>query len=310
MKEIQDKIYDAYYFKFGNEFGQKVRERVHWIVQNTKGNEILEIGCSQGIVSILLGREGKNVLGIDVSDSTIQEAQHNLEKEEEETKQFVQFEKGNFFLKEFDRQFDVVVLGEVLEHISDIYTFFHKVVEVTKDDGTIIVTTPFGINDFIDHKRTFYLKDFFELQQYGVRINDIKFFGKWIGLVYEKNNNPLTLNLEHLEEFEIALYNLERSLITEITQFKERNGSLNRQLKEKKLNVDELTEKYIREKTQNVYLQNELLQEYKKQEDLLKKNKVLQNDIEKLKMKYKKLSNSKLGRLTLKYWKFRNRTRG
>lgn len=311
LKEIQDKVYDAYYNKMGDEFGQKVRERVHWIVQNTKGNEILEVGCSQGITSILLGREGKNVLGIDVSEFSIQEAQNNLEKEEEETKQLVQFEKANFFLKEFDKQFDVVILGEVLEHISDIHTFFQKVVDVTKDGGTIIVTTPFGINDFIDHKRTFYLKDFFELQQYGAKIDEIKFFGKWIGVIFKRKSlNAMELNLDILDKVEEVLQENERELL-------EKNNNLTNQLKLLKAelkrveeeNGDNYKEMYLQLKTEKIHLQKQLVKEFDKQESLLENIKELKGKLEKLERHYRNLSNSKLGKITLKYWELRNKRR-
>lgn len=313
MKEIQDKIYDAYYFKMGNEFGEKVRERIHWIVNNTKGKDILEVGCSQGITSILLGREGKNVLGIDVSESVIQEALHNLEKEENETKQLVKFEQANFFLKDFEKQFDVVILGEVLEHVLDINTFFNKAIQVTKDNGQIIVTTPFGINNFIDHKRTFYIKDFFELQHSDVKIEDIKFFGKWIGVIYKKcKGSVLRPDLQLLNDFEKILFNNEKDLTNKNALLKKRLDKLNKQIKEiKEENKDEESykEKYIQIKTEKVHLQKELLKEYDKQEKLLEKNKVLSDKLERLEVHYNNLRNSKLGKLTMKYWEFRKRRR-
>src|SRR5690625_2644204 len=139
MDEIKDNIYDAYYSKMGEEFGKKVRERIHWITQNVKGTDILDVGCSQGITSILLGREGKNVLGLDVSTSAIEDAKKYLALEESDTQECVAFEKNNFFLKHFDKQYDTVILGEVLEHITDINTFFLKAVKLTKDEGRIIV---------------------------------------------------------------------------------------------------------------------------------------------------------------------------
>ncbi|WP_062320411.1 hypothetical protein [Halolactibacillus sp. JCM 19043] len=61
MKAITDSIYDAYYYKFGKTFGNEVRERIHWIAKEAKGKSMLDIGCSQGILSILLAREGKKV---------------------------------------------------------------------------------------------------------------------------------------------------------------------------------------------------------------------------------------------------------
>src|SRR5690606_22916056 len=123
--------------------------------------------------------------------------------------------KENFMIYHFEEKFDTVILGEVLEHINDVYSFFSKAVEQVKDGGKIIVTTPFGINDFVDHKRTFYLYDFLHFQKDNLQITEIKFFGKWIGVTYEKMSNTpsTTLSNELLIDFEQAIYNLERGLL-------------------------------------------------------------------------------------------------
>ena len=79
MAKHDDKIYDAYYSEKNTLFKKKVRERVHWICSNATGEFVLDIGCSQGIAPIILGREGKNVLGIDISENAINDALANLE---------------------------------------------------------------------------------------------------------------------------------------------------------------------------------------------------------------------------------------
>ena len=87
MKKPLDRITEAYYNEMGDSFARKVRERIHWVCENAKGEEILDIGCSQGITSILLGREGKKVLGIDLLEESIQYANKSLATEEKATKE-------------------------------------------------------------------------------------------------------------------------------------------------------------------------------------------------------------------------------
>ena len=77
----KDQIRAAYYDQLGSGFGKKVRARVHWIVRQAKGEHILDIGCSGGVVPILLGREGKHVVGIDVLPEAIIEAKQALLEE-------------------------------------------------------------------------------------------------------------------------------------------------------------------------------------------------------------------------------------
>ncbi|WP_087973582.1 class I SAM-dependent methyltransferase [Oceanobacillus rekensis] len=339
MEIIKDKIYDVYYSDKNTLFQRKVRERTHWMCRNVTGNNVLDIGCSQGITAILLGREGKNVLGIDISESAIQDAKKNLELEEEETHNCITFEKANFMLKEFEQQYSTIILGEVLEHINDIQSFFSKASSLLEENGNIIVTTPFGINDFIDHKRTFYLNDFINLQNKDMSIMDVRFFGKWIGVVYKKNENePTAIDEDLLVELEKAFYNVERDLLNsqkkltnQISGLKEEKKIIEEKKKiieeEKKIIEEEkqaindkiigefeisdqsYKQKYTDEKVEKVKLQKTILDQYKREERLLKENEVLMEKVNKLENRYYNLKNSKLGKLTTKYWKLRNKRR-
>lgn len=321
MDQLKDNIYDAYYSNMGEEFGKKVRDRVHWITQNVRGSQMLDVGCSQGITGILLGREGKEVLGLDASSSAIEDAKNNLLKEEKETQEWVTFEKANFFVKEFTQKFDTVILGEVLEHITDIDNFFLKASSLVKENGRIIVTTPFGINEFIDHKRTFYLLDLMKLKTNELIIEEVKFFGKWIGVIYTKDSREdktITLNEDLLQKFEGAVHTLESDYLKNNKNLKNQVNVLKKQLKnknEKNTQNSQITQnedekkKYLKEKAEKVKLQNELLSVYKENEILLKKNKKLLFDYESLLNRYHNLKNSKLGRLTTKYWQLRGKKR-
>lgn len=305
MENIKDNIYDAYYLKKGDAFGKKVRERIHWIVQNTIGTNILDIGCSQGITSILLGREGKRVCGIDASSTAIEDATQNLLKEEEETQSYVSFKKCNFFRESFDEKFDSVIIGEVLEHINDIDTFFTKAVSHTKEDGRIIVTTPFGINEFIDHKRTFYISEFLKLQNDEVIIEGIKFFGKWIGVVFKKTSDSKKMQMDDLllTQFEQVLYQIEEQHLSQ-------NNHLQNRLKQvKETTGKDSNQQYLNEKVEKVKIQKELFDVYSENESLIAKYKNLAKDYELLQTRYYNIRNSKLGRIATKYWKMRNKRR-
>lgn len=296
----------------GEEFGKKVRDRIHWITQNVYGNEILDVGCSQGIVPILLGREGKKVLGLDISASAIADAEKYLSKEEPETQNCVSFEKDNFFLKTFTKKYDTLILGEVLEHITDVEAFFKKAVSTTKDNGRIIVTTPFGINEFIDHKRTFYLLDFIKFQENGVIIDEIKFFGKWIGIIYIKTNEreKVELTEDLLSDFEEALYKVELEYLGKIKRLNKKINSLKKEKDTLKNNITELNEyknKYILEMSEKVNIEKELLEQYNREEMMINENRNLRKKYEQLLDRYNNMRNSTLGKLTVKYWRWRNK---
>ena len=141
MEKPLDRITEAYYNGMGEEFGKKVRERIHWICSQAKGEKILDVGCSQGITSILLGREGKNVLGIDLNDEAIEFAKKSLENESEITKKYVKFKVANFMDYDFkDEKFDSIILAEILEHLTDPERFIEKASKLLSQDGRVIIT--------------------------------------------------------------------------------------------------------------------------------------------------------------------------
>ena len=51
----EDKIYEAYTGRLGKAFQESTVNRINWILSNVnRGDTVLDIGCSQGIISICL----------------------------------------------------------------------------------------------------------------------------------------------------------------------------------------------------------------------------------------------------------------
>ena len=194
MKKNHDKITDAYYGAFGTELMDSSRERIHWICANAKGETILDIGCSQGICPILLGREGKQALGLDMNAESISYAKDALAQEEEGTRQNVNFLCANFTSCEEIRgkQFDVIILSEILEHLTDPVRFLKHTLPFLHEEGRILVTVPFGITQYFDHKRNYFLTEIFNELSEVYQVEKVKFFGSWIGLVGRKKSVKLS----------------------------------------------------------------------------------------------------------------------
>ena len=77
-----DKIYEGYKGELGKEFQMKIQKRFLWMSQMVQGDSILDVGCSSGIFPILMAREGKTALGIDIDKSAIEKANKIKEQEE------------------------------------------------------------------------------------------------------------------------------------------------------------------------------------------------------------------------------------
>jgi spore maturation protein CgeB/SAM-dependent methyltransferase len=216
---VHDRIMDAYYGKMGEDFMRKTQERVHWVCASVRGTCILDVGCSQGIVPILLGREGKRVVGIDTDSDAIAVAQAHMAAGPAHVADNVRFAVGDFMNWDFaGASFDTVVMSEVLEHLVDPSAFVARAAELLPEGGCLVVTVPFGINDFIDHKRTYYLAEAYRLLSRFFDVEEVELFGKWIGFrgarrekFFDRAHQP-TIPYPVLAATEKTFYLLERSL--------------------------------------------------------------------------------------------------
>src|SRR5689334_22953000 len=95
------------------------RKRVDFIARVLKDNlppqaRILDVGCGNGVISRHLGKLGFNVLGIDVSEKTIETARSLTQISN------VQFQKKSAEeLVANGEKYEAVICSEVLEHLHD-----------------------------------------------------------------------------------------------------------------------------------------------------------------------------------------------
>ena len=65
-----DRVNEAYYGSLGETMAVKTRDRINWMCSQASGNTVLDVGCSQGIATILLSREGFRVKGVVTNKTT------------------------------------------------------------------------------------------------------------------------------------------------------------------------------------------------------------------------------------------------
>lgn len=114
-----DRISEVYYGKILDEnLQQLTRERIHWIIKQATGLKVLDIGYSQGIVFILLEREGFDVTGIDIERGAIEYTSHELEQEEKEVRDRIRLINADVLDYDFGAiEFYTVIAVEVIEHL-------------------------------------------------------------------------------------------------------------------------------------------------------------------------------------------------
>ncbi len=320
MMRPKDEIRAAYYDQLGVAFGKKVRSRVHWIIRETKGSQILDIGCSGGLVPILLGREGKQVVGIDVSPEAIEEAAAALREEAHSVQELIQLEEANLMTFQTSQRFDTVLMTEVLEHIGEPERFVEKACSFLKPGGRLVVTVPFGVNDYADHKRTYYLRHLLEqLTPYGT-IEQLERIDKWLGValtLHPKKQPSRPVTEQEVSWLETAFEAIERLHLTEIIRLKQLNKkweqkqqkqqNIEQERAELMLGQDQLRRELL-EKEEAIEL---LTQQYQlvleRYEGALVSNLDVLEANAQWKSKYRSLASSKLGKVAVHYWKFRRK---
>src|SRR3954462_3152045 len=120
------------------------RKRLDFISDALSGKakanaKILDVGCGNGVISRHLGRLGFNVLGIDVSEKTIETARSltNLPNVRFITKSAEELVASG-------EKYDAVICSEVLEHLHDPGALLNVLHQSLADGGKLIVTVPNG----------------------------------------------------------------------------------------------------------------------------------------------------------------------
>ena len=102
------------------------------------GRTVLDAGCGEGVLSLLMAKKGAVVTGIDLSEPNIEAARRWAR----EWGVSVRFEVGDAGSLPFDdNSFDIVVSSHVLEHLPDLFQGLRELYRVTRDRAIIAMPT-------------------------------------------------------------------------------------------------------------------------------------------------------------------------
>lgn len=169
-----------------------VRQRVHWICDHATGPDIIDIGCSQGICSMILARESNRVLAIDTDPEAISFAQKSLALESPTTRDNIIFQCISLYDDSLaENDFDTVIMGEVLEHLADPARAVVRAYQLVKPGGNLIITVPFGFGLGKLHHQTFYITGIYKLMASHFMIRSIEIIGEWLCLAATKRSQVI-----------------------------------------------------------------------------------------------------------------------
>lgn len=100
-----------------------------------KDLNIIDIGCGGGLVCEPLARMGATVTGVDADKNAISVATDHAEN----AALNIQYISDD--IQNVGKQYDIVLVLEVIEHVNDISLFMEQIISLLKPDGLLIMST-------------------------------------------------------------------------------------------------------------------------------------------------------------------------
>ena len=153
--------------------------RYVWSLFFCAGKSVLDVGCGTGYGTWLISTVASDVLGLDCCAEAIQEAKQTFGEP------FIctAIEEANL-----NKQFDVVVCFEVLEHLTNLDIGMECLKQHMKADGVALVSLPLHQPSEFHHKRDFGCEQWKALLEQHFQI---------VGVHYQfiESNDPLDNNV-------------------------------------------------------------------------------------------------------------------
>ena len=113
-----------------------VERRALLLAHVRAGDRVLDLGCGDGAFAAELVAAGADVTAVDVSAEAVRRARERAAGAQ------VQLVPEGAALPLGEDAFDVVWMGETLEHVADVVGLLSEVRRVLRWGGTLLVTTP------------------------------------------------------------------------------------------------------------------------------------------------------------------------
>jgi len=171
MKNKFDNYLDAKFKLNGETPRFFLRTKIFLSLMNSKKGKVLDIGCGDGNLLKELHKRNFECIGIDISKKAIDFASFNL-KNLGIPLYCKSIDDFNFSYK-----FDIVILGEILEHIEQDIDFLIKTSNFLKENGTLLISVPYDkklwnkTDEMVGHYRRYSKSEIFtKLHNSGYRV--------------------------------------------------------------------------------------------------------------------------------------------
>lgn len=119
------------------------------IVDDTSAYSILEVGCAEGGMLSVLSQEGFKVKGLEISQGRVDIAKAKLDEDIDVTVGDI----SDLSTLDVSEKFDMVILRDVIEHVSDQKSGIDNMSYLVKDGGYLFITFPLKYSPYAGHQQ-------------------------------------------------------------------------------------------------------------------------------------------------------------
>ncbi|MFH0735649.1 MAG: class I SAM-dependent methyltransferase [bacterium] len=130
-KEVKQRKYPLEYMALS----ESTYFPIYEYLKNKEKLDILEIGCGYGYLTYSIHALGHNITGIDLSKNAIEYAKKNFGE-------FYINSSFEDFVKTNNKKYDLIISTEVIEHVINPLDFVTNSINLLKQNGKLLLTTP------------------------------------------------------------------------------------------------------------------------------------------------------------------------
>ncbi len=125
------------YLNKKTEYFSIIREDIIDLVPNKKENIILEIGCGDGgtLFKLKSSHKASQIVGVEINEEIVKNSKFKLDK-------IIINDIETIELPFEFKSFDIIILGDVIEHLINPWKLLDKLAHYLKDDGCFICSIP------------------------------------------------------------------------------------------------------------------------------------------------------------------------